>query len=138
MMLWNLRQHTAIAGMAFMMKKFSKSGQIIVIFQECMTKFINGLESQFAHQKSLRICGTFWSYIKTPTEVRTESQNVFLIFFKVQVIYALSFLHPPTLPPTGSPLEISFLVESLNAMQILCKHLSTKFILENIFNCFMH
>lgn len=54
------------------------------------------------------------------------------------MIYALSFLHPPTLPPTGNPLDISFLVESLNVMQILCQHLGTKFILENIFNCFMH
>lgn len=26
-------------------------------------KFINGLESQFAHQNSMIICGTFWSYI---------------------------------------------------------------------------
>lgn len=34
----------------------------------------------------------------------------------------------PTLCPPGNPLEISFLVDSLNFMQILCKHLNTKFI----------
>lgn len=38
----------------------------------------------------------------------------------------------PSPNPQGNPLAISFLVESLNFMQILCKHLTTKFILENI------